>query len=224
MTIWCKLVHRLELQKFIFYLCAAHSPVRLDIETKSPYFLFLTWLSMIRNHKLLNVFARFNVLKMLKTTISSCFNFIFRSFLLTPPCRIRYDRQTTSLTLTTGVCEAGTKIRGASNMNIHYDVTGLLTAAWRSQSGRIVWAAWINCELAREEEGGGGFWTHSTYTGYPGSAGGRQLDRWRWLTPDFKYAWVYHTIECHLFAVLQTYTTRHVDKDTVKCGDFHDVS
>ena len=57
------------------------------------------------------------------------------------PCRIRSDRQTTSLTLTTGVCEAGTKMRGASNMNIHYDVTGLLTAAWRSHSGRIVWAA-----------------------------------------------------------------------------------
>ena len=57
------------------------------------------------------------------------------------PCRIRSDRQTTSLTLTTGVCEAGTKMRGASNMNIHYDVTGLLTAAWRSHSGQIVWAA-----------------------------------------------------------------------------------
>ena len=56
-------------------------------------------------------------------------------------CRIRSDRQTTSLTLTTGVCEAGTKMRGASNMNIHYDVTGLLTAAWRSHLGQIVWAA-----------------------------------------------------------------------------------
>ena len=100
-----------------------------------------------------------------------------------PPCRIRSDHQTTSLTLTTGVCETGTKMRGASNMNIHYDVTGLLTAAWRSHSGQIVWAAWINCQLAREEEGGGGFWTHSTYTGYPGSAGGRQLDRWRCKPP-----------------------------------------
>ena len=58
-----------------------------------------------------------------------------------PSCRIRSDRQTTSLTLTTGVCEAGTKMRGASNMNIHYDVTGLLTAVWRSHSGQIVWAA-----------------------------------------------------------------------------------
>ena len=58
-----------------------------------------------------------------------------------PPCRIRSDRQTTSLTLTTGVCKAGTKMRGASNMNIHYDVIGLLTAAWRSDSGQIVWAA-----------------------------------------------------------------------------------
>ena len=67
-------------------------------------------------------------------------------------------------------------------MNIHYDVTCLLTAVWRSHSGQIVWAAWINCELAREEEGGGWFWTHSTYTGYPGSAGSRQLDRWRCLS------------------------------------------
>ena len=125
--------------------------------------------------------------------ISSYLHRSLLAFLPHPsPCRIRSDRQTTSLTLTTGVCEAGTKMRGASNMNIHYDVTGLLTAAWRSHSGQIVWAAWINCELAREEEGGGGFWTHSTYTGYPGSAGGRQLDRWRchpfasvlWLSPS----------------------------------------
>ena len=29
-----------------------------------------------------------------------------------PPCPVRSDRQTTSLTLTTGVCEAGTKRRG----------------------------------------------------------------------------------------------------------------
>ena len=62
-------------------------------------------------------------------------------FLSYPSCRIRSDRQTTSLTLTTGVCEAGTKMRGASNMNIQYDVTGLLTAAWRSHLGQIVWAA-----------------------------------------------------------------------------------
>ena len=48
MTIWCKHVHRLELQN-CFNFSAAHSPVRLDIETKFPYFLFLTWLSIIRN-------------------------------------------------------------------------------------------------------------------------------------------------------------------------------
>ena len=54
---------------------------------------------------------------------------------------IRSDRQTTSLTLTTGVCEAGTKRRGASKINIDCDVTGLLTAVWRSHSGQIVWAA-----------------------------------------------------------------------------------
>ena len=37
MTIWCKHVHRLELQKFLNF-SAAHSSVRLDIETKFPYF------------------------------------------------------------------------------------------------------------------------------------------------------------------------------------------
>ena len=36
MTIWCKHVHRLELQFFTF--CVEHLPVRLDIETKFPYF------------------------------------------------------------------------------------------------------------------------------------------------------------------------------------------
>ena len=33
MTIWCKHVHRLELQKF-FNFCATHSLVRLDIDTQ----------------------------------------------------------------------------------------------------------------------------------------------------------------------------------------------
>ena len=41
MTIWCK-----HVQKF-FNFSAAHSPVRLDMETKFPYFLFLTWWSII---------------------------------------------------------------------------------------------------------------------------------------------------------------------------------
>ena len=49
----------------------------------------------------------------------------------------------------------------ASNMNIHYDVTGSLTVVCRSHSGQYVWAARIG-------QGGGGFWTHSTYTWYPG--------------------------------------------------------
>ena len=60
-----------------------------------------------------------------------------------PPCPFRSDRQTTSLTLTTGVCEAGTKMRGASIMHIQYDVTGLLTVVWRSHSGQIVWPAGV---------------------------------------------------------------------------------
>ena len=37
---------------FLFY--AAHSPVRLDIETKLPYFLFFTWLAIIRNQEEIN--------------------------------------------------------------------------------------------------------------------------------------------------------------------------
>ena len=78
------------------------------------------------------------------------------------PCPVRSDRQTTSLTLTTGVCEACTKRRGGSNMNNHYDVIGLLTVVWRSHSGQIVWPAGVGQER-------GGFWIHNTYTWYPGS-------------------------------------------------------
>ena len=36
---------------------AAHSPVRLDIETKFRYFLFLTWLSKIRNFDFFMILA-----------------------------------------------------------------------------------------------------------------------------------------------------------------------
>ena len=42
-------------------------------------------------------------------------------------------------------------------MNIHYDVTGLLTVVWRSHSGQIVWPAGVG-------QGRGEFSTHSTYT------------------------------------------------------------
>ena len=45
MTIWCKHVHRLELEK-CFKLCAAHLPVRLDIETKITDFLMILDLGM----------------------------------------------------------------------------------------------------------------------------------------------------------------------------------
>ena len=48
--IWCKHVHRLELH-FFFNFCAAHLSVWLDIETKFPYFLFLTRLSQKRNQE-----------------------------------------------------------------------------------------------------------------------------------------------------------------------------
>ena len=36
------------------------------------------------------------------------------------------------------------------HMNIHYDVTGLLTVVWRSHSGQIVWPAGVG-------QGRGGF-------------------------------------------------------------------
>ena len=72
MTIWWKLVHRPELQKF-FNFCAAHLPVRLDIGTKFPYFLFLPWLSKIRNLEnsiLLNIPKHF-------TKDTEQYNFVF---------------------------------------------------------------------------------------------------------------------------------------------------
>ena len=48
MTIWCKHAHRLEMQKSLHF-SASHLPVRLDMETKFPYFLFWTCMSKIRN-------------------------------------------------------------------------------------------------------------------------------------------------------------------------------
>ena len=77
------------------------------------------------------------------------------------------------LTLATGVPYSCTNGVGASNMNIHYDITGLLTVVWRTHSGQIVWAVWVG-------QGGGGFCTHSTYAWYQGVC---QLDRWRCLVP-----------------------------------------
>ena len=50
MTIWCKNAHRLELQKFLNF-CAAHLPVKRDIEMKFSYFLFWTCMSEIRNRE-----------------------------------------------------------------------------------------------------------------------------------------------------------------------------
>ena len=64
-----------------------------------------------------------------------------------PSCRIQAGSQTTGLTLTTGECESCMKRRGASNMNIHYDVTVLLAAVWKVNLTGLT-------ELAREEGGG----------------------------------------------------------------------
>ena len=59
---------------------------------------------------------------------------------------------------------------GASYMNTHYDVIGLLTVVWRSHSGQIVWPQ----ELGREE-GGSELIAH--IRDIQESAGSRQLDR-----------------------------------------------
>ena len=47
---FCAELMKIELQIFLNF-SAAHSPVRLDIETKFSYFLFLIWLSKIRNQE-----------------------------------------------------------------------------------------------------------------------------------------------------------------------------
>ena len=77
----------------------------------------------------------------------SLLDVLFSTRLPTP--HLPLSDQTTGLTLTTGVWEACTKRRGASNINIHHDVTGLLTVVWGSHSGQIVWLL----ELAGEKEG-----------------------------------------------------------------------
>ena len=66
MTIWCKHVHRPELQKFLNF-CAAHLPDKRDIETTFPYFLFWTCMSEKRNrersqNKITNFLARLLIL------------------------------------------------------------------------------------------------------------------------------------------------------------------
>ena len=80
----------------------------------------------------------------------------FLECMLSASCLIRSDHQTTGLTLTTGVTQRCTNGRGANNINIHHDVTGLLAAVWKSLSGHIVWAVLVG-------QGGGGFCTHCTY-------------------------------------------------------------
>ena len=55
-------------------------------------------------------------------------------------------------------------------MNIHYDVTGLLTVVWRSHPGQIVWAVSIG-------QGGGGSELIAHIHDIQESASSRQLDR-----------------------------------------------
>ena len=92
-------------------------------------------------------------------------NFFF--FFCLTSCRIQCDSQTTGLILTTGVGDSFTKRRGVSNMNIHYDVSGLLSG--RSHSGRLVWVVWVG-----QGGGGGGSYTHMR--DIKESVGSRQLD------------------------------------------------
>ena len=85
-----------------------------------------------------------------------------------PSCPIRSDSQTTCLTLTTGVWESCMKRRGANNMNIHYDVTSLLSAVCK------VTLRSSCLKLAREE---GGRILIAHMRDIQEFAGSRQLDR-----------------------------------------------
>ena len=81
-------------------------------------------------------------------------------------CHIWSDSQTTGLTLTTGVRWISTKRRGVSNMNIHYENTGLPSAVWKVTL-RSTWG----------EEGGCILIAHMR--DIKESAGTRQLEKWR---------------------------------------------
>ena len=61
---------------------------------------------------------------------------------------------------------------GASNMNIHYDVTGLLTVVWRSHSVRL-----SGLQQLGREEGGGGSELIAHIRDIKESVCSRQLDR-----------------------------------------------
>ena len=68
------------------------------------------------------------------------------------------------------MCEAGTKRTGASNMNIHYDVTGLLMQCGGHPQVRLFGLH----ELARED---GGSELKAHRRDIQKSTGSRQLDR-----------------------------------------------
>ena len=87
-------------------------------------------------------------------------------------CRIWSDSQTTGLTLPTGVRESCTKRRGASNMNIHYDVTGLLSAVWK-----VTLRSTCQHRFPVLAEGGGGRILIVHMRDIKDSADSRQLDR-----------------------------------------------
>ena len=92
--------------------------------------------------------------------------------------------------------------RGASIMNIHYDVTGLLTVVWGSHSGQIVWLAGVG-------QGRGGSELIAHIPDIEESAGSRQLDRWRWGWSAMAFRLSVMRLLLHSLAELVTTLAQH---------------
>ena len=72
------------------------------------------------------------------------------------------------------LCGETRKRRGESNINIYYDVTGLLSAVWKV----TLRSTCLGCLSWPGRSGGGGAYSHGTYMSYiQEPAGSRQLDR-----------------------------------------------
>ena len=98
-----------------------------------------------------------------------------------PPCPVRSDRQTTSLTLTTGVCEACTKRRGCE----HHEYS-----LWRHRFTDCCVEVTLSSEGLQKlgrEEGDSELIAH--IRDIKESVGSRQLDRWRCEDPAACYQW-----------------------------------
>ena len=138
----------------------------------------MLWYTWIKNGSLY-IYCNKNYIR---STCILCITFTILRRLWTfgeePPCPVRSDRQTTSLTLTTGVCEACTKWRGCE----HHEYS-----LWRrrfTDCGLEVTlrSDCLACRSWAGKRGGSELIAH--IRDIKESAGSRQLDRWRWGGAD----------------------------------------